>query len=65
MIYNSYKQFENMCLEMVVFHPMHICMSIFSKEDDAHVHLHPKIPVICSVHVQCQGHGIGHNKALG
>ena len=27
-------------------------MSIFSKEDDAHVHLHPIILVVCSAHVQ-------------
>ena len=33
--------------------PMHMCMSIFSKEDDAHVHSHPIIFKACSVHAQC------------
>ena len=28
-----------------------------------HAHLHPIILCACSPHVQCQGHGIGHNKS--
>ena len=36
-----------------------MCMSIFSKEDDVHVHLHPKYQsyavYMCK---QCQGHGL-------
>ena len=43
---------------------MHMHMSISSKEDDVHVHLHPIILYACSMHAQCQGHGIGHNKKL-
>ena len=43
---------------MVVFHPMCMCMSIFTKEDDAHAHSHPKYQLY-AVHMckQCQGHG--------
>ena len=32
---------------------MHMHMSIFLKEDDAHVHLHPIILKAFSVHAQC------------
>ena len=39
--------------EMVVFHPMCMRMSISSKEDNVHAHLHPIILYACSVHGQC------------
>ena len=45
--------------------PMHMHMSIFSKEDNVHVHLHPKYQLY-AVHMQkkCQGRGLGTIKLL-
>ena len=44
---------RNTYLEMVVFHLMHMCMSISSKGDNAHVHSFPIILYASSAHVQC------------
>ena len=40
---------------------VHAHEHLLYKEDD--VHVHPIILYACNVHVQCQGHGIGHNRS--
>ena len=55
--YNDDKYNQNMQtikteMNIIIYNsPMHMCMSIFSKEDD--VHSHPIILYACSAHVQC------------
>ena len=62
-LFDTYKQFENMSLEMTIKMNAHVQIVIF--QDDVHVHLPPKYQLY-AVHMckQCQGHGIRHSRLL-